>query len=255
MPNIEAQSSGNSYTLQAGDEITEIKIGGVWKTIVDWLKGLFGGAAGTAIWDAIKAKWNAQPFTPSTGTVVAYAEVILTNLDGERIYWYGVSGKPISKIQYSLDDPFGMPMKLREDYQYYDFTYVRMTWNSDDEIYEEAPNSSRRRYGSRRYNPDKINSRHNQGENGAYYPEHEDYYKGKKGYIITWGTANKHDLTHQFCSDVDENSRDSALADAAKKEKLDKFKPKAYAYLSDMRYKSDGWNYKRRTKPVVHQKI
>ena len=102
--------------------------------------------------------------------------------------------------------------------------------------------------------PIKSNSRHNQGENGVYYPEHEDYYKGKKGYIITWGTANKHDLTHQFCSDVDENSRDSALADAAKKEKLDKFKPKAYAYLSDMRYKSDGWNYKRRTKPVVHQK-
>ena len=233
MPNIEAQSSGNSYTLQAGDEITEIKIGGVGKTIVDWLKSLFGGAAGAVIWDAIKAKWNAQPFTPSTGTIVAYAEVILTDLDGERIYWYGVSGKPISKIQYSLDDPFGMPMKLREDYQYYDFTYVRMTWNSDD----------------------KINSRHNQGENGAYYPEHEDYYKGKKGYIITWGTANKHDLTHQFCSDVDENSRDSALADAAEKEKLDKFKPKAYAYLSDMRYKSDGWNYKRRTKPVVHQKI
>ena len=28
LPSIEAQSSGNSYTLQAGDEITEIKIVG-----------------------------------------------------------------------------------------------------------------------------------------------------------------------------------------------------------------------------------
>ena len=52
LPSIEAQSSGNSYTLQAGDEITEIKIGGVWKTIADWLKSLFGGAAGTAIGDS-----------------------------------------------------------------------------------------------------------------------------------------------------------------------------------------------------------
>ena len=127
LPHLEAQSSRNSYTLQAGDEITEIKIGGVWKTIVDWLKGLFGGAVGTALWDAIKAKWNAQLFTPSSGTIVAYAEVILMYLDGEKIYWYGLSGKPISKIQYGLDDPFGMPMKLREDFQYYDYSYVRMT--------------------------------------------------------------------------------------------------------------------------------
>ena len=37
-------------------------------------------------------------------------------------------------------------MKLIEDYQYYDYTYVRMTWNSDDEIYEEDPDSFRRRY-------------------------------------------------------------------------------------------------------------
>ena len=81
-----------------------------------------------------------------------------------------------------------------------------------------------------------------------------DYYKGKKGYIITWGTANKHDLPHQFCSDVDENSRDSALADAAVKEKLDRFKPIAFAYLSDMRYESSGWTYTTRIKPVRHQK-
>lgn len=195
-----------------------------------------------------------QTFTPSSGTVVAYAQVILTDLDGEKIYWYGVSGKPIAKIEYSLDDPFGL-MKLREDFQYYDYTYVRMTWNSDDEIYETDNDwGSKRYYTSRRYTPDRINRLRNQGDPGAYYPEHDDYYKGKPGYIITWGTAQKHDLTHQFCSAVDENSRDSALADAAVKEKLDRFKPIAYAYLSDMRYESSGWTYTARTKPVRHQK-
>lgn len=177
----------------------------------------------------------------------------MTDLDGEKIYWYGVSGKPIAKIEYCRDDPFGY-MPLREDFQYHDYTYVKMTWNSDDEIYEEDLNSSRRYYGSRRYTLDRINSRYNQGEQGAFYPDHEDYYKGKKGYIITWGTAQKHDLPHQFCSEVDENSRDSALADAAVKEKLDRFKPIGFAYLSDMRYKSSGWTYTARTRPFRHQK-
>ena len=91
LPHLAAQISGttstNSYTLQDRDEIAAIKIGGVWKKIADWLKNLFfGGAAGTAIWDAIKAKWNAQPFTPSSGTVVDYAEVVLTDLNSETIW-------------------------------------------------------------------------------------------------------------------------------------------------------------------------
>ena len=254
MPHLAAQSSGSSNTPQAGDEIAEIKISGVWKKIADWIKGLFGGAAGSALWDSVKAKWNAKPFTPSSGTVVAYAEVILTDLDGEKIYWYGVSGKPIAKIEYSRDDPFGY-MPLREDFQYFDIQVSRMKWNADDEIYVTDNDWSRRYYSSRRgYNPDRINSRYNQGDVGAFWPEHEDYYKGKKGYLITWGTAQKHDLTHQFCSDVDENSRDDALADAAVKEKLDRFKPIGYAYLSDMRYESSGWTYTARTKPVRHQK-
>lgn len=44
-----------------------------------------------------------------------------------------------------------------------------------------------------------------------------------KRYIIEWGTARKNDLTHKFCSNVDESSIDSALASSAVKRNLDKF--------------------------------
>ena len=61
LPHLEAQSSGSSNTPQARDEIAAIKIGGVWKKIPEWIKNLFGGAAGSAIGDNVKAKWNAKP--------------------------------------------------------------------------------------------------------------------------------------------------------------------------------------------------
>lgn len=39
----------------------------------------------------------------------------------------------------------------------------------------------------------------------------------EKRYIIVWRVAGKHELTYQFCSDVDENSKDNTLADVESK--------------------------------------
>ena len=101
-----------------------------------------------------------------------------------------------------------------------------MVWDEDNEIWE--PRGKRvHRSGHRRYYPDRINWVYNRGEQGDYWPEHEDYDKGKKGYIIEWGTAQKNDLTHKFCSNVDESSINSALASSAVKRNLDKFDPTA----------------------------
>lgn len=63
-----------------------------------------------------------------------------------------------------------------------------------------------REYGHGTFYNEILNSAYNQGDPGRYYSEHDGYYKGKEGYSITFGIANKHDVTHQFCSDFDENS-------------------------------------------------
>ncbi len=249
---VEAQSSGSSYTPQAGDEIAAIKIVGNWKRIPEWIMDIFGGAAGSALWDAVKSKWNAKPFTPSSGTVVAYAQVVLEDMHSETVWWYGKSGSPMSRHTNNLAT-IGRVL-IDRDYQFMDYTTRWLYYDDENEIYVLSPQYFRT-FGHDTYYPDIVNDAYNQGEPGAYYPDHEKYYKGKPGYLITWGMAGKHDVSHQFCSDVDEDSRDSALASAAVKEKLDKFEPKAYAYLSDMRYESSrNWTYTARTEPEEHKK-
>lgn len=169
-----------------------------------------------------------QPFQVSPGKIVAYAEVILTDLNSETIWWYGKSGSPMARQTRNLET-MGRVL-IDRDYQFMDYTTRWLYYDDEDEIYVLSPQYFRT-FGYDTYLPDIINDAYNQGDPGAYYPEHEDYYKGKAGYLITWGTAEKHDVTHQFCSDVDENSRDDALASDAVEVKLHKFKPIAYAWL------------------------
>ena len=127
-----------------------------------------------------------------------------------------------------------------------------MKWNTDNEIYETDPDFSRRSYGTRKYNPDWINKMHNQGETGAYYPEHEYYKKGQKRYLIVWGKTQKNDLPHEFRSSATGNDQD--LANKAKMQNLGTYKPTDYVWLSDMHYEkkdgSIGWTYTRRTEEL-----
>ena len=56
-----------------------------------------------------------------------------------------------------------------------------MIWNEEDEIWK-SNGEIQRPYGHQTFLPDVINNAHNQGKPGAYYPDHEDYYKGKSGH-------------------------------------------------------------------------
>ena len=82
------------------------------------------------------------------------------------------------------------------------------------------------------------------------------YYMGKEGndgYHIMWGVDPKNDLKHAFKSTTGVPI-DNKLENKATKYKEDKFNPKAFVWLSDMRYEekngSIGWTYKVRTEPV-----
>ena len=224
------------------------------RIIRQWTGGAAGSVAGNLVYDAAKGKFvPANKFQVSTGQVWARAFVSTTSLEGETIIWYGVSGKPSWSTEYGLDSPLARK-KLKKDYQYFDYTYEKMRWNADDEIYEKDTNFTNRcYYGSRRYPPDTINSRYNQGEYGAYYPEHDDYKKGKAGYLIVWGTTQKVDLKHAFKTNIGVPI-DNKLKNKAPKHKKDKLNPEVFVWLSDMRYMKKngtiGWTYKARTEAV-----
>ena len=120
-----------------------------------------------------------------------------------------------------------------------------------NEIWEQKPNSNRTRFGTNtRMSISRINSRYNQGEHGYMYSGHDDYVKGKRGYVIWIGSAKRVDLKHEFRSTIGVPI-DNKLKNEAQlpKYKKDKFKPKVFAYLSDMTYTSTGWKYKNRTRP------
>ena len=126
-----------------------------------------------------------------------------------------------------------------------------MKWDADNEIYVTDSDWSRHYYSSRRgYNPDRINSRYNQGDTGAFWPEHEDYYKGKKGCLISWGTAQKLDLKHEMKSSI-LPPIDKELKNSASQHGKDKFTPIYKVWLEDMRYEKKngtiGWTYTERT--------
>lgn len=133
-----------------------------------------------------------------------------------------------------------------------------MVWDEDNEIWRSSSHSSsglhKRIYGSTGYDPDKINSFRNNGKPGSYYPDHDDYDKGKKGWFIWVGDNVKNYLEHEFRSTI-MNRKDENLAAKAKdpKRKKDKFKPAVLVTLDDMTYESDGWNYERRSEKTFIQ--
>ena len=87
---------------------------------------------------------------------------------------------------------------------------------------------------------------------GAYYPDHEDYYKGKEGYFIYYGYAGKNYLSHEFYSAV-HRGKDKDLAAEAKKVNKDKFNPYCFVTVSDMTYTANGWKYERRAPSERHR--
>ena len=132
-----------------------------------------------------------------------------------------------------------------------------MVWDEDNEIWSAQSDSSsglhKHIYGNTGYDPDKINSFRNDGEPGAYYPDHEDYKKGKEGYFIYYGYARKNYLSHEFRSVVSGEDKYADLAAAAKKENKDTFHPYALVTVSDMTYTANGWKYERRAPSERHR--
>ena len=243
-------------SLQEGDTIVSMKKKGAKETIAEWLRNIFGGAAGNQLTKQGQTL-VAQPAVANTaGKIMAYGGIFISSVSGEKAYWYSTTGKPISSstIDASNYNRYGQEPTER-DYYYYHFSYYKLKWNADDEIWERKPNSNRTRFGTNtRMSIDKINSRYNQGQHGYEYPEHDDYLRGKRGYVIVYGTAKRVDLKHEMKSIITFPLPKARLLKVrASQHGKDKFKPICYAYLSDMTYGANGWTYTERTEPVKHQ--
>ena len=111
---IEAQSSGT--TSGYGDEITVLKIAELGKELRNGLSDLVETSE-EPVYDAGKQAFQTKPFQISPRTIVDYAEVILTDLDGRTVWWYQKTGEPVSDHQYDLETN-GRTFVIR-DYQYY----------------------------------------------------------------------------------------------------------------------------------------
>ena len=277
MPHLEAQSSGTTSTnstpqLQHGDQVQWIKPiieGGKrlpWRKIGRWIGvpgvGYAVGVGSNATWDGIKKEWRLPPGSASKGTVEARADVWLSKVDGEHTHWYTKSGEwAWRKVwRYDLN---GVPIyntyvetanKIR-NYHYIDYSFTQMVWDEDNEIWKSDPDTHQRIYNTNGYDPDLVNTYRNNGEQGKYYPDHEDYRKGKKGYFIWIGDNVKNYLEHEFRSTIS-SGKDKDLAGEAEdpKYKKDKFNPIVLVTLDDMTYKADGWNYKRRAEKTFIQR-
>ena len=244
-------------SLQEGDTIVSMKKKGKGETIRDWLRSIFGGAAGNQLTKKGQILEAQQAIASQAGKIIAYGGIVLSDVESEVFIWYRMSGEAAGHGEAGFDDYRGAKNR---DYEFYDFHITRMKWNADDEIYEEDTEwEGRHYYSSRRgYDPDRINSRYNQGDVGVFWPEHEDYYKGKKGYLITWGTAQNLDLKHEMKSFISFPPPKARLLKVrASQHGKDKFEPVCYAWLSDMRYvkknSTIGWTYTERTEPVEHK--
>ena len=131
----------------------------------------------------------AQPATiPSIpGKVVADAYILLTDLDGEYVYWCWVVGKPAVRSEYDLDSDHVGQSALNRDYQYMDYETGWLDWDEENEI-GKSNGEFRRSYGHQTYFPDIVNDYYNQGEHGAFYPGHRYHDPGKEGndgYYVT----------------------------------------------------------------------
>ena len=233
---------------------------------IAWRKWLFGASAtaagtigGRAVWNAATKTWELPPGATRKGKIRAMGDIWLSKVDGQRTYWYGQSGEWVSQEGWKYNSN-GLPIhnthveskNMNRDYHYIDYTYEELVWDGDNEIWKSGTNAPTRVYNTEGYDPDFVNRVRNNGEHGAWYPDHEDYKKGKKGYVIVWGTNTKNYLSHEFKSTVSGEDKHADLASEAKKEKKDTFNPVAIVTVSDMTYESDGWKYTRRAPSDAH---
>ena len=230
--------------------------------------GVGSSIVGAAVWNGITKEWDLPPGAASKGRVTARARIGLWKVDGEKTHWYSKSGEwaYTSRWGFNRNDPddelntdpdVGSVSSDNEkrDYHYYDVHYQKMMWDEDNEIWKADPDHSRHLYGNGSlYTPARINSRYNRGDPGAYYPGHDDYDKGKKGYFIWIGDHVKNYLSHEFYSAV-HSGKNQDLADEAEDEKYkkDKFHPYCLVTVSDMTYTANGWKYKRRAPSKRHR--
>lgn len=204
------------------------------------------------------------------GRIQAIAYIGLWKMDSEKTYWYSKSGEWAWQQQWGFDTKNPLPDPsypvpgidlytnidsddYNKDYAYFDLWTTWMVWDEDNEIWK-SNGESQQHYGHGHYYPGILNDGYNQGEGGRYYPDHEDYRKGKKGYVITYGDAIKNYLSHEFYSDV-HSGKDEDLAAEAKLEKYkkDKFNPYCFVTVSDMTYTANGWKYERRAPSKRHR--
>lgn len=214
-----------------------------------------------------KKTWELPPGAASKGRVTARARIGLWKVDGETTHWYGrgagewawqrQSGfnrnDPDDKLNTDPDVSYPSSDDQKRDYHCFDLWTTWMVWDEDNEIWK-SNGETQHHYGTGSYLPECINDAYNQGEYGAYYPDHEDYKKGEEGYVIVYGDAGKNYLSHEFYSAV-HSGKDEDLAAEAKldKYKKDKFHPYCFVTVSDMTYESDGWKYERRAPSERHR--
>ncbi len=275
-----AMPDGTVYNLTSSTDLIPngAQVQNIWREIgkllpwKDWLKWVVGplgiAVGGNAIWSELNKTWELPPGAASKGRIQSIASIGLWKMDGEKTHWYSKSGEWAWQSQWGFDAKNPLPnptypMPLYDlytdinsddydrDYQYFDYWTDWMYWDEDNEIWK-SNGDSQHHYGAGMYLPYCINDAHNQGDPGAYYPGHEDYYKGKEGYFITYGFAGKNYLSHEFKSSVVGEAQNADLAAEAKKHKKDKINPLAFVTVSDMTYESDGWKYKRRAPSDVH---
>lgn len=275
LPHLEAQSSGTptitSFTDQLQDgaqpqwvwvilPVVGIGVRIAWRK---WLLGASATAAGTiggrAVWNAATKTWELPPGATRKGRIRAMGDIWLSKVDGERTYWYNRSGEWISQEGWRYDLN-GSPIhnthvdsaNTNRDYHYIDYTYEELVWDEDNEIWTSGTNAATRIYNNNGYDPNFVNRWRNNGEHGAWYPDHDDYKKGKEGYVIVWGTNAKNYLSHEFKSIVSGADKNADLKAEAEKEKKDKFNPIAIVTVSDMTYTANGWKYERRAPTDAH---
>ena len=285
LPHLAAQSSGtptrttSTAQLQDGAQVQWIwrakpileKL--PWRKWVKWVVAPLGVAVGgNAIWSELNKEWTLPPGATRKGRIQSIATIGLWKMDGQKTHWYSKSGEWAWQSDWGFDNKNPLPnptypMPLYDlynyinsddydrDYHYYDYSCQRMMWDADNEIWKADPDGHRHRYGSgggRFPGPDRINRLSNQGEPGWKYPDHEDYKKGKQGFIIWIGDHVKNYLSHEFKSSVSGEIKNADLKAEAEKRKKDKINPLAFVTVSDMTYKSDGWKYKQRAPSDVH---
>ena len=205
------------------------------------------GAAGSAVfWAGLQGtKYIIEESKTPNGTVVAVADLVLDSQSIKKHHWY--NGDFFETTPY-VDKGL---LAQEEQYEYYEIHSVWIYWNEENERYES--NGDSRTYYGNIYLPTAINNAYNNSSPG-------DAETGKEGFFAEAGRTEDVDVLHAFDSSVDESSKDNLLADQGEWT----YTPRAYAYVSDMRYEiinyeedvhgysgtGPGWKYTPRSKPI-----